>query len=154
MSRLKEVRKELTELLKGSLQIPGTPGLPSHLGAGVFYLRPTRGQPYVDLRADVATWSAPAVNLQAVVTIPSANLAGAQDWVDVRVERVWYALDVDPTLGGLVSSLVLAQVSEPGLVTVQEPLLAVELTFDPCVVAGFGDEFVPIDEDEGEGEGE
>jgi hypothetical protein len=129
---LKAVRVALCEELKAAWDLPGFPGLPSQITAGAFWLRPSRDTDYVSFEGELATWCRPEVSYQAVLTAPSQNYADFVDWIDDRVEEVVRGLEGNPTLGGRTSPIMLATVSEPGLI--EQTLLAVEFTFKPFVV--------------------
>lgn len=134
MSLVSEARRSITTLLASALGIPGTPSVPANLAPGTFWLRPTRGIAYYDTTGEYATWTRPAINLQAIVAIPSQNFVGAQDWIDDKLEDMIAAIELDPTVGKKISQLVLTEVSEPGLI--DNKLLAVAITFRPFNVVG------------------
>jgi hypothetical protein len=138
MSVLKPVRVALSTLLGTATGLHAVPGVPSEVVAGMVYVRPARDKPYVSKREDVANFVNPAVNMQAVLVFPSNDVVQVQDLMDQYVEDIFAALELDPTLGGLTSSVVLAEVSQPGFVVGQ--ILAVELTFDPFLVRGLPQE--------------
>ena len=132
-SPLREVRVALAGLLAPALGIAVHASLGTgSLHAGTGYLRPARGRPYVSTTDEGATFTKPVVAMQAILCVPNANWESAQDWIDDKTQDALLAIDLDPTLGGLIGQLVLTEVSEPGLINQQ--LLAIELSFRPFTV--------------------
>lgn len=128
MTALHDVRRELARVLGVALVCdPALPAIPSTLTAGSLYVRPQSGLDYVTFD-ERSTFCRPSVNLSVVVVGPTKDWAMAAEWLDQRAELAVEALRADPTLGGRVSRLSLAAVSEPGLVTTSTgDFLAAEL---------------------------
>lgn len=128
---LKAVRVALAEQLATATGLTGIPNVPTEIRPGTVYVRPSRDTPYISTQEEIATYSNPAVNMQAVLVFPAIDVSSVQDRLDDYVQQIYAQLELAPTLGGLSSDIILTEVSEPGSIG---NLLAVELTFDPFQV--------------------
>lgn len=128
---LKAVRVALAEQLATATGLTGIPNVPTEIRPGTVYVRPSRDAPYISTQEEIATYSNPAVNMQAVLVFPAIDVSSVQDRLDDYIQQIYAQLELVPTLGGLSSDIILTEVSEPGVIGT---LLAVELTFDPFQV--------------------
>ena len=128
---LKAVRVALSSLLGTATGLTAIPNVPTEIRAGTVYIRPARDRPYISTLDEIATYGRPAVNMQAVVVFPAIDVSSVQDRMDDYVQDIYAQLELDPTLGGKTSDVVLTEVSEPGIIG---NLLGAELTFAPFQV--------------------
>ena len=127
MSALGDVRTALAALLGTATGLTAIPNVPSEIRPGTIYVRPHRGRDYIDAKdEEIATFTHPAVNMQAVIVFPPIDVSHVQNKLDEYVEDIMQGFSADPTLGQLVSDLTLSQVSEPGSIIGE--LLGVEIT--------------------------
>jgi hypothetical protein len=135
---LKAVRVALAAALGTATGLTPIPNVPTEIRPGTVYVRPSREAPYISTQDENATWSRPAVNMQAVIVFPAIDVSSVQDRMDDYVQDIFTALDLDPYLGNTVSGIALTEVSEPGIIG--GALLGIELTFAPFQVKNLKEE--------------
>ena len=135
MATINEVRDALALLLKTGLEMEYAFGrVPSPIQPLTVFVIPTPGADYVTF--DDGTFCRPMWRLSAVIVGPTSNYDRAAAWLDAAIILAPAVTDTDPTLAGRISNLMLAAVTEPGMLeTSAGPFLAAELRLHPFFIA-------------------